>query len=506
MGTCYLSYSYKNTRRLFKEYVGEDALIEPGGGPTEAHGKLLLPAPRLQASHGNTILTSDEWIYATREENKLPSAMWDIVPDRFQAVGLYLDVHKYRALHESLLGIYDYHGLPPRPSPETMRRLNITFRDLLLMHGLKPLLDLCCIGFGSYGYGYDVPAIYGLWFVTPIAVEAFLYSKVNPERFKTIETTRNGFYQLWKNMIKRHGVKIQYESNIASINRNLHNPKRPIVIKMQDPKVQPIECDFLIFAAPMNTAFLPLVKDATPFEREVCSHYDNAGLCVTVFKTPKKKPFWTAKDGGAELEDQALTFYPESLQREFTPVPKGEVYAERNAMLAHRWDDDVFTPNRFDVAYQYFRQPSKDGTRNAALAAEFIADKEKVINPTPPSNVVVPGGKRSKASSVASSVDQGRSDRRGSVGRRRSSAATSVSMSAEGGPSPCPYPVLIQKNWQNYFPHMNREGVQRYLPWRIMEYQGRARTFYIGSSVSFESVEDVVKYNLQVLKLNAFQS
>ena len=51
---------------------------------------------------------------------------------------------KYRRLHESVLGEYDYHGLPPKPGPESLAKLNCTFGELMTSNGLKALLDLCC--------------------------------------------------------------------------------------------------------------------------------------------------------------------------------------------------------------------------------------------------------------------------------------------------------------------------------------------------------------------------
>jgi hypothetical protein len=70
---------------------------------------------------------------------------------------------------------------------------------------------------------------------------------------------------------------------------------------------------------------------------------------------------------------------------------------------------------------------------------------------------------------------------------------------------PHPEPeVLYQKNW-DYFPHFTQDAIKALIPWRVLEHQGRWRTWYIGSSVSFESVEDVTKYNLLVLRMNGVE-
>jgi len=113
---------------------------------------------------------------------------------------------------------------------------------------------------------------------------------------------------------------------------------------------------------------------------------------------------------------------------------------------------------RYAVTYQLFLNPNKkfknkkNKQQLIEAAVEFMSNEEKCVNPTPL--------------------------------------------------KPHPPEVIIQKQWDNYFPRFTQKGIQNLLPWRIMEHQGRHRTFYIGSSVSFESIEDVIKYNLQVLKFN----
>ncbi len=51
---------------------------------------------------------------------------------------------------------------------------------------------------------------------------------------------------------------------------------------------------------------------------------------------------------------------------------------------------------------------------------------------------------------------------------------------------------------QRPFPYMTKftpKSLRERRPWRILEQQGKRSTFWIGSSVCFESVLDVVVYN-----------
>lgn len=59
--------------------------------------------------------------------------------------------------------------------------------------------------------------------------------------------------------------------------------------------------------------------------------------------------------------------------------------------------------------------------------------------------------------------------------------------------------VLESRPWR-YFPHFSKAGIIEGGPWKLRSLQGARRTYFLGSSVCFESVLDVVQYNLDVLR------
>ena len=59
--------------------------------------------------------------------------------------------------------------------------------------------------------------------------------------------------------------------------------------------------------------------------------------------------------------------------------------------------------------------------------------------------------------------------------------------------------VLDMKTWR-YFPRYSPEDMEKGILWRILEIQGRYNIWYIGSSVSFESVKSVVEYNRLIVE------
>ncbi|XP_062601043.1 uncharacterized protein LOC134262689 [Saccostrea cucullata] len=55
--------------------------------------------------------------------------------------------------------------------------------------------------------------------------------------------------------------------------------------------------------------------------------------------------------------------------------------------------------------------------------------------------------------------------------------------------------VLEQTKWGYYFPRFSGEDIARGYIWDVLDMQGQFNTWYIGSSVCFESMESVLEYN-----------
>jgi len=58
--------------------------------------------------------------------------------------------------------------------------------------------------------------------------------------------------------------------------------------------------------------------------------------------------------------------------------------------------------------------------------------------------------------------------------------------------------VRLQVPWA-YFHHFNQSDINAGYPWKILEIQGLNRTLFAGSSTCFESVNDVLNYNLMLV-------
>ena len=59
--------------------------------------------------------------------------------------------------------------------------------------------------------------------------------------------------------------------------------------------------------------------------------------------------------------------------------------------------------------------------------------------------------------------------------------------------------VLAQAVWQ-YATHFEREALKRGNPWKVLKMQGKRNSFWMGSSVAFESTFEVIKYNQRLAR------
>ena len=59
---------------------------------------------------------------------------------------------------------------------------------------------------------------------------------------------------------------------------------------------------------------------------------------------------------------------------------------------------------------------------------------------------------------------------------------------------------IISSVSSDYFYRWNAYEMEKGSPWKVFEMQGSYRTWYIGASVSFESVKGVMEYNKLLLR------
>ncbi|ETV85763.1 hypothetical protein H257_02346 [Aphanomyces astaci] len=337
----------------------------------------------------------------------------------------------YISLHTSILGVYDY-GLPPRPSNWT--RLNMTGFEFLKQNKLLVLEGFFRFVFQQQGYGSldESPAFYMLWWVHPDTIRQKQAADSKGQPW--VYVLSKGYQSLWKAMVDKYPSQIDVRVNTKVIQITRTNP---IVITVQTNNVVPgiIWADHLVMATDLGY-MVTLPSDLNLREFRFSKNLASSAFVVTLFQSDASpiesvSQWWPSRGVGAAEGQLQLT--RNSRLALFNPLP------------AHRFPSDPVATNwgvnatgrQSRVAYQFFNRQVRTSD-SAASKKQLLADLADAAfdNATIHTQVV-----------------------------------------------------------HSYFPRCNLTQLQQGVPWAVWENQGRIKTTWIGSSVSFESVLDVVVYN-----------
>ncbi|RHZ03153.1 hypothetical protein DYB31_014619 [Aphanomyces astaci] len=342
-----------------------------------------------------------------------------------------VDYNSYISLHTSILGVYDY-GLPPRPSNWT--RLNMTGFEFLKQNKLLVLEGFFRFVFQQQGYGSldESPAFYMLWWVHPDTIRQKQAADSKGQPW--VYVLSKGYQSLWKAMVDKYPSQIDVRVNTKVIQITRTNP---IVITVQTNNVVPgiIWADHLVMATDLGY-MVTLPSDLNLREFRFSKNLASSAFVVTLFQSDASpiesvSQWWPSRGVGAAEGQLQLT--RNSRLALFNPLP------------AHRFPSDPVATNwgvnatgrQSRVAYQFFNRQVRTSD-SAASKKQLLADLADAAfaNATIHTQVV-----------------------------------------------------------HSYFPRCNLTQLQQGVPWAVWENQGRIKTTWIGSSVSFESVLDVVVYN-----------
>jgi len=198
--------------------------------------------------------------------------------------------------------------------------------------------------------------------------------------------------------------------------------------------------DWLIMAAPMPQA-LSLLSDATPEEKNLFGGFNYHELTATV------------------LEEESLGVLPAELEL-FTWMDRAG--RQRDYYRASLMDDGNVTRTMYD-------KDGDDGALTIRHTSNIKGFKNEIIT-------------------VLSISDF-----------RSANADLTAAIDADTAKYGIVTTELHQERWE-YMPHYNLEEIiDERKPWRIWDLQGQHRTWWLGSYASFESVADVLDYNLQLV-------
>jgi len=260
----------------------------------------------------------------------------DILKDKYNLMSVIMAIRTYLRVHREIFGDFKY-GLPPCPTEEALTRINKTYLEFLQDNDCVALAPIVRLVMSGQGYGLDeIPALYGLWWITHGVLEDFLKEKSGGPR--VVNVFKTGFQTLWEEIAKKDGLDIKFGTQIKKVNRNLQNPKEKVVITAQNDKGEEViyKCDFLMVACPLQFS-LQFIEDTTPVEKELIGSIESFTVLTTLTEGPVR---------AAEAEPYGITYYYHRLTKGDT----GRLYGESNNRNIYNIPDQ--DGKRYSVIYQ----------------------------------------------------------------------------------------------------------------------------------------------------------
>ncbi|KAF0715645.1 Aste57867_3272 [Aphanomyces stellatus] len=342
----------------------------------------------------------------------------------------------YIALHKTIFGVYDY-GMPPKPTNWTLVRLS--GYEFLAQNKLLAIEGFFRFVFQQQGYGSleNTPAFYMLWWAHPDMIRA--RQAADSQGKPWVWMLSKGYKSLWQAMLDAY-PQIQVKLNVQVI-QTTRSPS-PVYITVYDHGVpNVILADHLVMSIDLSRlAALP--SDLTDIERMLFKDQTLASsFVVTLFEsdaTPSESvsQWWPARGVGATQGRLQLT--RNSRLALFNPSPAHGAPSDPNPT---DWGVNA-TGRQARVAYQYFNR--------------FVQDSD------------------------------------GETAQKQ----LLVDLAAANYTNAKIRTQLVH----NYFPRFDPKMLEAGALYYIWAFQGDQRTTWIGSSVSFESILDVVTYNNKLIQ------
>lgn len=487
MGTCYAHPEYHVPKALFAKYGMAADLIRPGG----VTGDRDFFWDDVPGRHGAATFTSlATWHRAAvREHLVAKSGSAKCLPGIGVSLAFVQAARKYQRLHKECMGSY-YGALPPRPSAAQWARMRKPFAAFLAEHGCEALIPLLIIGQTTQGYGFleSVPTFYGLMWFSADLMEAFIaYASDKAHAEPVLTMLRGGWSKLWQRMVAQDRLDVRLGHRVTSIVRSASGVTvKGVATKSAHPgggrprgggRSFTVRGTHVFIACP----YAPIARALalTELEKRVISSLAPLGLTTTLYERDPRP------SGGQAV----IAYLPDRADPTITPR------ANPLAINCERWSERSIRPTREALAAGAPAGRS-DGERMLANftrelhAADLCENAEPAlgaVRPTPGAHVCV--------GYQLTALGEHRRPADGAIDGAALRSALEADLRAQGVSG---VRVLQQKPW-DYFYQFSQEGLEKGLPWDLLEAQGENRTFWLGSSACFESVNDVTNYNMQLI-------
>jgi len=434
MGTCYLHVAYHGIRQLIDEYevMEKPYEIDPPGRAIWYH----------DAKGMETIEEMEDYVKDVIRNNST-----NIVGKTLPPVELVTEIHNYIKAHKAVFPTFGKGSyMPPRPASWQLAAINMTFADFLRKHNCFALEGFLRLAMTAQGYGIPelMPALYGLWWITPELLINTIKTKIG---IGTVQLTmlKDGYAKLWQTIARKDNLNVIYHADVQKVSRE--NGKVQATYAVNGGDASEKEFDFLILAMPFKKA-LDFLDDADDTEKEIFSSLNAATLVTTLVKVAPVKGYTTINDR------KSIAYFYDGL------TPEGQ-----SCLNCMRYSKAALTP---DAAY-----------------AEDAADEQVQVTYQfyPPGQSPRVDGQDLPPFKTNENVLKQLID---------SSAAKGIDITSDSVVEQFPWPYMYQ---------FDQEGINKEYPWEIydMNVNAARKTWYIGSSACFESVHDVTDYNSHLL-------
>jgi hypothetical protein len=213
LGTCYLSPAYDHLVEDLKEFFVDNAQINFAKGEPNFRGIVIegefeppyVPNEAILSQQGYILLKAKALL--NLDPNEPPNVVMSYIA---------LALAKYSVLHWKIMGSQTPMPLHP---PEELR--DKTFYEFLDENGLLSLVGMIQYMYSVQGYGVitNIPAYYGLTWITPIVIQTILLDNFDPEEIPVVTALEKGWGALWDQIVEQGKLNITYLAKTTSIKR-----------------------------------------------------------------------------------------------------------------------------------------------------------------------------------------------------------------------------------------------------------------------------------------------
>jgi hypothetical protein len=218
LGTCYLSPAYKPMVDALANYLVGNHQIDFTKKDPNFRG--IVTKDELPPSF-NADLVMDYGEYVILKAEAELGYLHDELIDRLVAkIDLAIDLAKYSLLHLEYMGL---HMPMPATPPSALQREfgKQNFLEFLEYHNLLALVGVLQYGYEVQGYGVlrQIPAYYGLVWITPAITWTILMDSLYLEDTPIVTAWTLGWGNLWKQIVEKNGLNITLNAETVRITR-----------------------------------------------------------------------------------------------------------------------------------------------------------------------------------------------------------------------------------------------------------------------------------------------